>query len=61
MSVKSVQLEKVHLSKILLYIDSLESVKKFIEVNTKCQQVSTMVTLFTKIRAKDSDNPKYGP
>ena len=37
------QLEKVYLLNVLLYIDSIESVKKFIQINKKCQEVSTMV------------------
>ena len=52
----SVQLEKVYLLNVLLYIDSLESVKKFITINKKCQEVSTMLRLYTKRRKYDSDS-----
>ena len=52
------QLEKIFLLNVLLYVDSLESVKKFIEINKKCQEVSTMVRLYTKRRKNDSDNPQ---
>ena len=54
----SVKLEKVYLLNVLLYIDSLESVKKFICINKKCQEVSTMLRLYTKRRPKDSDPKK---
>ena len=52
------KLEKIYLLNVLLYVDSLESVKKFIEINSKCQEVSTMVRLYTKRRENDSDDPK---
>ena len=44
----SVKLERIYLLNVLLYIDSLESVKKFITINKKCQEVSTMLRLYTK-------------
>ena len=53
---KPVRLEKIFLLNVLLYVDSLESIKKFIEINKKCQEVSTMVRLYTKRREKDSDD-----
>ena len=49
------QLEKVYLLNVLLYIDSLESVKKFITINKKCQEVSTSLRLYTKRRRSDYD------
>ena len=57
MNTKPVQLEKVFLLNALLYVDSIESVKKFIKINTKCQEVSTMVRLYTKRKRRDSDDP----
>ena len=51
----SVKLERIYLLNVLLYIDSLESVKKFITINKKCQEVSTMLRLYTKRRKYDSD------
>ena len=51
----SVQLERIYLLNVLLYIDSLESVKKFISINKKCQEVSTMLRLYTKRRRNDID------
>ena len=51
----SKQLEKVYLLNVLLYIDSLESVKKFITINKKCKEVSTMLRLYTKRRRCDYD------
>ena len=49
------QLERVYLLNVLLYIDSLESVKKFIQINKKCQEVSTMIRMYTKRRVRDDD------
>ena len=51
------QLEKVYLLNVLLYIDSLESVKTFISINKKCHEVSTMLRLYTKKRRIDLDFP----
>ena len=51
----SKQMEKIYLLNVLLYIDSIESVKKFISINKKCQEVSTMLRLYTKWREKDRD------
>ena len=48
------QLEKIYLLNVLLYIDSIESVKTFISINKKCQEVSTMLRLYTKRRPTDS-------
>ena len=50
------KLEKVLLLNVLLYIDSIESVKKFIQINSKCQEVSEMVRLYTPRRMKDTDS-----
>ena len=54
----SVQLEKVFLLNVLLYIDSLESIKKFISINKKCHEVITMLRLYTKRRKSNNDNEK---
>ena len=54
-SVLKHQLERVYLLNVLLYVDSLESVKKFIQINKKCLEVSTMVRMYTKRRVKDYD------
>ena len=44
------QLEKEYLLNILFYIDSLESIKTFISVNKKCQEVTEMLKFYTKRR-----------
>ena len=53
------QLEKVYLLNVLLYIDSLESIKKFILINKKCEDVSRMLRLYTPRRDKDSDSKDH--
>ena len=40
------QLEKIYLLNVLLYIDTVESIKKFIMINKKCDDVRKMVRLF---------------
>ena len=49
------QLERVYLLNVLLYIPTLETIKKFIQINKKCHEVSTMVRMYTKRRVRDSD------
>ena len=41
------QLERIYLLNVLLYIPTIESIKKFIQINKKCQEVSEMVRIYT--------------
>ena len=51
----SIKFEQTYLKTILSHIDSLESVKKFIQINKKCQEVSTAITTYRKCRRADYD------
>ena len=53
MSRKQIQLERVFLLNVLIYIPTIESIKKFIQINKKCQEVSTMVRTFTPKHRRD--------
>ena len=49
------KLEAIYLTNVLLYIDSFESVYKFIQINKKCTEASEMIRMFTKRRVNDCD------
>ena len=51
------QLEKVYLLNVLIYINEIDTTRKFLEINHKCKEVSEMLRIFT---AKNCyDQTKY--
>ena len=39
-----IQLERVYLLNVLIYIDEIHSSRKFLEINKKCREVGSMLT-----------------
>ena len=52
-------LERVYLLNILIYLPSLESIKKFICINKKCKEVSEMVRIYSP-KFRTDENYQYG-
>ncbi|EMD43070.1 Hypothetical protein EHI5A_208040 [Entamoeba histolytica KU27] len=54
-----VQLEKVYLANVILYADSLETVKKFIQINKKCDDVRKMIRKAPNLFRKTINREEY--
>ena len=42
-----VQLEKIYLLNVLIYINELYTTRNFIEINKKCREVGFMLRIYT--------------
>ena len=51
-----IQLQPIYLTNVALYINSIDTMKRFIEINKKCFEVSLMLRLYTKRKKHENDS-----
>ena len=49
---KKVQLEKIYLTNVLLYIKSIDTIKKFSKINEKCKDVLKIVRFYSHVKPR---------
>ena len=51
-----VQLEKIYLLNVLIYINEIHSTRRFLEINKKCREVGNMLRIYVEKKTYDQKN-----